>query len=1526
MSIASVSPAVVFGVRAAARDPFQFMDEQSLVYIAGGNIVVYSPSTKSQKFVPSSTRDAAITALSITRERHYMAVGERVPARAQAGSPSAAQPSATSGASPNASMSAGQQQGTRATGAPTSPGKSRDHAITYQSAMRPVVHIYGMPTFRKRKTLSLEEVFHHTDRRLKDVVAISFSSDSKNVAIITADLSLSYWAWEKARSLGAMVVPPPAQHHHPPLQHGGPPVSPASPSTPRPAPPETGPPSMNRRSSNMLRTLFPTNTHGGGHHGQGGNHGGGHGIPPSLVSTLGLAVNPNDEEQIAVHAAGMLRIIRSVDGVLKPWVFNMPVQEHEVCSFAWVSAARFVIGARGALLVMENGNFKSAYILEPPIIPLTAGLAPPTDAGHAPANGGSSSGEASSMPMSNVSSGASSNLPAELPLIGGLPHQLNHQAVVAGHSAPASPAPAGPVTGYAPVDAMTMSTRLLVVACRGMIYVYERNHRDHAELFKLVCKSPVTCAVAASGGSGAGQGPGGGFGLGPAAGPAGSGHVDLRFRSLILSASEESLLAVTDDATCYMLHVSVIDLARGDALRSSLAIPSFHQGPITGMDTCVRKPFVVTCSTDKSIRVWNFSTFTCELTKFYPEEPTCVSIHPSGYYILAGFPDKLRLMTLLPDDLRVVREFPVRGCRECMFARGGHQFAAVQGSAISIYNVWTFDLITTLKAHNGRIRSLYWTRGTSNAAVGYSSGPGFVDLDDARLVSCGADGAVYTWVLRDSVSAAAAAARKSAAAAAAAASASTDASGADDGPGSASPSKRNSLAAGAAGLNSSGGAAGLADQRGSFSAANGNGNGGSKSPTSTAAVGSVLAKRVNEYILKGVSFSAAVDVAGTTFAVGSDRTLRSITDSLLLRELRCPVLDLTQIAVSQSGRMMFVATGVGTIKAVRCPFPNDQWDLDSEDLVQEHAAHASPVVRMRVTFDDRYLVSAAEDACVMVCRISDRDSAPNPRAALAAMAEVPASRSASPNGDREGDSGPAYQQQTPAAAAAAAAANRASAMEVMYADEVIVTKSDLEEKTAAINEMRTRLEELKIEQDYQLRLKDMYLQDKLKELTNDLTKVIESLKISSVVQRSEKEKEEAKHKDDFQLLLTRNTRALRDLENRNNQQLMVEYEKFQALQEEMRARQAHWEERHRAFEADRVAQMQILTAHYDDLLHAKADDLLKLHEMMESQLREFTEHQRQQNEDIESEVALQEARYEHALKAEREISFRLKGENGIMKKKFLTLNKEIEDNKVEMAKLCENANRLRKVMLALEREVDGLKSEMVERDKVIQEQERRVYELKKSNQELEKYKFVLDHKIKDLKKQIEPREQKIDDMKDAIIAANQALTEQRRHELAVLKSEQELRDALVKANDESAGHHRRAQALHHMLKQCQTDVTQVVSYIQDPAVLRRAVQNLHAKYCANMPPAERPVPTEGDGELKRQEAALRKTIRELKSLLESQASEFRVEHFVHVQENKALISEIRRLRQQRESLPMLRTGMNLTATSSTSLASTQSLV
>jgi WD40 repeat protein len=299
------------------------------------------------------------------------------------------------------------------------------------------------------------------------------------------------------------------------------------------------------------------------------------------------------------------------------------------------------------------------------------------------------------------------------------------------------------------------------------------------------------------------------------------------------------------------------------------------------MDTCIRKPLIVTCSSDKSIRVWNYLDSTSEIVKYFNEEAFSVALHPSGLYVLVGFSDKLRLMNLLIDDIRPFREFTVRGCRECRFSNGGQYFAAVHGNTIQIYSTWNFENLGNLKGHNGKVRSLCWS------------------ADDSKIVSSGMDGAIYDWGLKD-------------------------------------------LAVATSGA-----------------------------PGTYAGGGSGF-KRDGENILKSCSYTCAVSSPDgkSIFAVGSDKTVKEIVDSQILREVESDVV-LTQIALSQSGKMMFLGSTSGKIRSMRFPLGATS---QGEGDYQEHQGHSSTITKLRVSFDDQYLFSTSEDGCLYVFKISDKDT------------------------------------------------------------------------------------------------------------------------------------------------------------------------------------------------------------------------------------------------------------------------------------------------------------------------------------------------------------------------------------------------------------------------------------------------------------------------------------------------------------------------------------------------------------------------
>ena len=99
--------------------------------------------------------------------------------------------------------------------------------------------------------------------------------------------------------------------------------------------------------------------------------------------------------------------------------------------------------------------------------------------------------------------------------------------------------------------------------------------------------------------------------------------------------TEEALVLTLDNSQIYSIDFNSMN---EEALPLSHL---FHSGAITGLDVCVRKPLVVTCGSDNSVRIWNYVERTLEVYDFFNEEPFSVAFHPSGFHIVVGFADKL---------------------------------------------------------------------------------------------------------------------------------------------------------------------------------------------------------------------------------------------------------------------------------------------------------------------------------------------------------------------------------------------------------------------------------------------------------------------------------------------------------------------------------------------------------------------------------------------------------------------------------------------------------------------------------------------------------------------------------------------------------------------------------------------------------------------------------------------------------------------------------------------------------------------
>ncbi|XP_069498550.1 cilia- and flagella-associated protein 57 [Ambystoma mexicanum] len=808
--------------------------------------------------------------------------------------------------------------------------------------------------------------------------------------------------------------------------------------------------------------------------------------------------------------------------------------------------------------------------------------------------------------------------------------------------------------------------------------------------------------------------------------------------TMCLSPSEETLLICTSKSQLYSIALSSTDMSKGEETNFEYLTYSLHSAPVTGLGICIRKPLVATCSLDRSVRIWNFETNNLELYKEYQEEAYSIALHPTGLCILVGFSDKLRLMNLLIDDIRVIKEFTVRGCRECSFSNGGHLFAAVNGNVIHLYSNSTFENVTSLKGHNGKVRSIAWTN------------------DDSKLVSCGMDGAVYEW---------------------------------------------NSLSG----------------------------------------------KRESECVLKTCSYTSVTITADakTIFAVGSDQTLKEISDSQILRELPAYDVVYTCVVVSHSGRMVFLGTSIGTVRSMKNPLP-----IHKE--LNEYQAHAGPITKMAVTFDDQFLLTVSEDSSMLIWKISDKEGRGLKRE-----------------------------------------------KEVGYAEEVLITKTDIDEKNQVMLELKTRVDELKMENEYQLRLKDMNYNEKIKELTEKFIQEMESLKTKNQLLKTEKEKMDLSHQDHVADLLEKHSVEVQDLESSNNQKLMLEYEKYQELQVKSQRMQEDYEKQLHEMELSKSQALEELTEYYEAKLQDKIMQLEQAQEDSRHQLREYEETKKQIEEDGDREIQDVKIKYERRLRDEREANLRLKGESGIMRKKFSSLQKEIEERNSDIERLKMEQMKLQGVVKSLEKDIVGLKKEIQERDETIQDKEKRIYDLKKKNQELEKFKFVLDYKIKELKKQIEPRENEIKEMKEQIQEMESELERFHKQNTKLELNITELGQKLKATNHEMHKEMQKLRDAESVIKRFKTDLHNCVGLIQEPKKLKDTIVELYSKYVQTSDAMEIVgVDSDIHREYSRHREHLEHTVATLQKKLVKDTENHRADNVRIMQENVSLIKEINELRRE----------------------------
>lgn len=127
--------------------------------------------------------------------------------------------------------------------------------------------------------------------------------------------------------------------------------------------------------------------------------------------------------------------------------------------------------------------------------------------------------------------------------------------------------------------------------------------------------------------------------------------------SLVLNATEDMLFYI-DRSNQLLKYAIQLDGTDIESTKSDYVHSPFHMNEITGMDICLRKQLIVTCS-KRFINVWNYAERRLEISHAVPigDEPQAVAFHPSGFHIVVAIGDNIQLMNVLSTSIKAYNSF-----------------------------------------------------------------------------------------------------------------------------------------------------------------------------------------------------------------------------------------------------------------------------------------------------------------------------------------------------------------------------------------------------------------------------------------------------------------------------------------------------------------------------------------------------------------------------------------------------------------------------------------------------------------------------------------------------------------------------------------------------------------------------------------------------------------------------------------------------------------------------------------------------
>jgi len=305
-----------------------------------------------------------------------------------------------------------------------------------------------------------------------------------------------------------------------------------------------------------------------------------------------------------------------------------------------------------------------------------------------------------------------------------------------------------------------------------------------------------------------------------------------------------------------------------------------------------------------------------------------------------------------------------------------------------------------------------------------------------------------------------------------------------------------------------------------------------------------------------------------------------------------------------------------------------------------------------------------------------------------------------------------------------------------FSRDILVRHTQILQSNKETEKLNEKVAELKMYNEYQLRLKGLRHTEKLEQLQERMedtlhTELEKIRKLGAL-----KEHTRVRHLEKLSSVRDRHADEIENMDVSYKRKIELEKDRFAQLLKEKEEIQAQWEKENAEYIDTHKRAVAEIKQKYNELLEDEKAARERSVQEKEIRAKHFVQDTELMEQDAAAEIDDLKKHYESQLIAEREATLRLKGENILMKNKHESLLQDIADQKEEIKALVKKETERYAQIDRLDKEIVSRTKEIEEREKTIREKDRRIYELKKKNQELEKFKFVLDYKIKELKRQV----------------------------------------------------------------------------------------------------------------------------------------------------------------------------------------------